>query len=256
MRDLRQLVALVTGGSRGIGRALSLELAEAGATVYTCARSNGGLDETVEQFDGPGRLVTQTADVTRPEQIADLTDRIRSDEQRLDAVINNAGVLGPRSQIEDVSYESWRRTLEVNLDGVFLISKASIPLLRAAESGIIVNMSSSVGREGRAKWGPYAVSKHGVEGLTETLADELAEESIAVVSANPGGTATEMRADAYPDEDPETLPKPRRVAGTLRLLVASIGVDQSGRSYDCRDLFELAEAKEPPDPTEIPSAET
>lgn len=253
MRSIEELVILVTGGSRGIGRATCLECAEAGATVYTCARSVQELNETVEQFEGDGALVAQTADVTRPREVAELVDRIREQEGRLDALVNNAGVLGPRTPIEDVDLDAWRHTLEVNLDGVFIVTKASIPLLRESDEGIVVNISSSVGREGRGEWGPYAVSKHGVEGLTGTLADELADDDTTVVSANPGGTATEMRADAYPDEDPETLPTPGEVAETLRLLVEVLGRDQSGQSYDCRDLFDLVGGDAQPDPEEIPA---
>jgi len=256
MRMIEDLVVLVTGGGRGIGRATCLECAEAGATVYTCARSMRELNETVDQFDadGPGGLIAQTADVTQPDEVERLTDRIREAEGRLDALVNNAGILGPREPIEEVDFEEWRETLKVNLDGVFLVTQSATPLLRRAEKGIVVNVSSSVGREGRGRWGPYSVSKHGVEGLTGTLADELSEDETTVVSANPGGTATEMRADAYPDEDPETLPTPRDVAETIRLLIGVAGLDQTGDTYDCRDLFEPADRGDRPDPADLPTA--
>lgn len=256
MRSIEDLVVFVTGGGRGIGRATCLECAEAGATVYTCARSSQELSETVDQFEGDGRgaMIAHTADVTRPSEVERVIDRIRETEGRLDALVNNAGVLGPREPIEEVELDAWRETMEVNLDGVFLVTRAAIPLLGRAEQGIVVNISSSVGREGRGRWGPYAVSKHGVEGLTGTLADELAEDETTVVSANPGGTATEMRAAAYPDEDPETLPTPGEVAETLRLLVEVAELDQTGETYDCRDLFDLVSGEERPDPADLPPA--
>lgn len=256
MRNIEDLVVVVTGGSRGIGRATCLECAEAGATVYTCARTPEALQETVKMFEGDGALVAQTADVTRPDEAAAWFDRIREDEGRVDALINNAGVLGPRRPIEEIELEEWRRTLQINLDGVFIATKAAIPLLRQSEEGLIVNLSSSVGREGRGSWGPYAVSKHGVEGLTGTLADELVDDDTAVVSANPGGTATEMRSDAYPDEDPETLPTPRDVAEALRLLVEVLEVDQTGRRYDCRELFDFAGSEEWPRAEELPAIDS
>ena len=253
MRQLDELVVLVTGGSRGIGRALVLALVDAGATVYTCATSNRGLDETVQACEGPGAVVAQTADVTKPAQVDKLLERIRADEGRLDALVNNAGVLGPRAPIEEVAIEEWRRTMSVNLDGVFIASKGAIPLLRESAAGVMVNISSSVGREGRGGWGPYAVSKHGVEGLTDTLADELAADDIAVVSANPGGTATDMRAEAYPEEDPDTLPGAAEVAETLALLIRTVGVDQTAAKYDCRELFDAVD-QDVDDPSTLPTA--
>jgi len=254
MRDIEESTVLVTGGGRGIGRATCLEFAEAGATVYTCSRTPADLDELVGIFEGRGALVAQTADVTRPAEIDALMDRIRSEEEGLDVLINNAGILGPRESIESIDLEDWRRTLEANLDGVFVVSRAAIPLLRRAEEGLIVNVSSSVGREGRGGWGPYAVSKHGVEGLTGTLADELRGAGVTVVSANPGGTATEMRAEAYPDEDSEDLPSPGRVAATFRLVAETVGLERTGERFDCRDLFEFTGRENAPDGSELPGA--
>jgi NAD(P)-dependent dehydrogenase (short-subunit alcohol dehydrogenase family) len=256
MMGLDEMVAFVTGGTRGIGRAMVLRIAEAGGTVYTCGRTESsleGLRDESRKLDGT--LVAETADVTSFDQLTDLTEMIDDAEGQLDLLVNNAGVLGPRARLEDVSVEAWRHTLEVNTTGVFLTAKASLELLRAADESRVVNISSSVGREGRARWGPYAVSKHGVEGLTETLADELEEEGIPVVSANPGGTATDMRADAYPDEDPDTLPSADRVAETLLVLGRTVQVGQTGQTYDCRELFEHVDGATLPAPEDLPVAD-
>lgn len=250
-RDPESLVACVTGGGRGIGRALCHQLAEAGAVVYTCARTEAQLQETVDTSPGPGEIVAYHADVTDTVEMDQMFDDIGADGA-LDVLIANAGMLGPREPIERVAPEAWRRTQRVNVDGVFLANRFSIPLMRKRlesrpdASPIILNMSSSVGREGRARWGPYATSKFAVEGLTETLADELGDDGFTVLSANPGGTATSMRAEAYPDEDPDQLPSPERVAETLRLLVLEAGPDQNGNTYDCRDLFEFLDSSAPP----------
>ena len=254
MRDLSESVALVTGGSRGIGRGLAVALAEAGATVYTCARSHDGLDETVDQLEGDGELIAQSADVTKPEQIARLVGRITAAEGRLDILVNNAGILGPRAEIEEVDLEEWRQVMRVNVDGPFIVSKAAIPLLRESDGSVVINISSSVGRRGRGGWGPYAVSKHGLEGLTDTLADELEADQTCVVSANPGGTATEMRAAAYPEEDPESIPSAEEVADTLLLMAQVLEVEQTGAKYNCRDLFDALEADERPGGGELPTA--
>ena len=248
MRDLEEAIVLVTGGSRGIGRALTIQLAEAGATVYTCGRTRDDLEETrrlardrMASADGQnasGEVRPEFVDVTDEQAVSDLADRIRREEGRLDALVNNAGMLGSRARIEDYPINVWRRTMEVNVDGVFLPTRASIPLLRDSGDAVIVNISSSVGREGRAEWGAYSVSKCGVEGLTDILAGELVEDGVATVSANPGGTATDMRARAYPDEDPEMLPAPSEVAETLVMLIRTVGVDEAGAKYNCRDLFD------------------
>lgn len=248
MRRLDDTIALVTGGSRGIGRALSIQLAEAGATVYTCARDADALGETREAAGSEADLIAETADVTDAEQIQSLIDRIRDERGRLDVLINNAGILGPRCSLEETPLEGWRQTLAVNLDGVFIATRASLPLLRESDEPLVLNVSSSVGREGRGGWSAYSVSKCGVEGMTEILADEF--DAGCVASINPGGTATEMRAEAYPDEDPETLP----TAETVVLLTRTLGPEQSGRKYDSRDLFEWIDRPEPPSGMDLPTA--
>jgi NAD(P)-dependent dehydrogenase (short-subunit alcohol dehydrogenase family) len=246
MDRLDRGVAFVSGGSRGIGQAVCVELARRGCRVYTCARDEDALADTAARADGlDGEVIAMSADVTELDSMRRVIERIAEEAGRLDILVNNAGVLGPRAHLEDVDLDQWRRTLRVNIDGVFISSKLSIGLLRAATTPIIINVSSSVGRRGRGGWGPYAVSKHGVEGLTDTFADELAEDDVCVVSLNPGGTATRMRAEAYPDEDPATLPTPEEVAQTFVLLVERLGVEQSGRKYNSRDLmgFVGSEAK-------------
>ncbi|MFP4598684.1 MAG: SDR family NAD(P)-dependent oxidoreductase [Persicimonas sp.] len=232
-------VAIITGGSRGIGRALCLELAGRGGHVYTCARDEAALEELSRQAEGlDGTVDPVVADVTHLEEMSALFERVRDEHGRLDVLVNNAGVLGPRKPIEDVDLADWRTVQSINVDGVFIASKLAIELLRAAESSMILNVSSSVGRRGRGGWGPYAVSKHGVEGLTDTLADELADDGVCVVSVNPGGTATDMRHEAYPDEDPATLPTAEQVAQTFALLIERLDVAQTGRKYNSRDLMD------------------
>lgn len=254
-RQLSDLTVLVTGGSRGIGRALCLELAEAGACVYTCARSHEGLEVTAAKaHKAPGEVHTDTADITDPAEFVEVFERIddEREERGLDVLVNNAGLLGVKSTIENYPVEEWRRTMAVNVNGSFLAAKLATPLLRRGNAGLILNMSSSVGRKGRAEWGAYSASKFAVEGLNEILADELEADGIASVSVNPGGTATDMRADAYPEEDPETIPTARQVARTLTLLVESVGIGQTGRRYNSRDLFDWVDRERPADADALP----
>lgn len=240
MKNLQGKVALITGASRGIGRALALQLTAAGVDVFGCARDQAALQAVRAQCQGPGVFAPMPADVTDPEAIDALASRISAHAGRLDILVNNAAILGPRKPLEDVSLDAWRQTQAINVDGVFIVSTRCVPLLRAADSAIVINVSSSVGRVGRAGWGPYGVSKHAVEGITETLAEELAADGVCVVSINPGGTATDMRQEAYPDEDPATLPSAEDIASTFRLLVATLDVGQTGRKYDARALLPFA----------------
>ncbi|MBA2661839.1 MAG: SDR family oxidoreductase [Bradymonadaceae bacterium] len=238
MRNWTQTVVLVTGGSHGIGRATALLLAERGATVFICGRSKQALDETARLAEElAGELVAIVADVTEEAQVKALLEAVASLRGRLDVLINNAGMLGPRTPIEEVSLNDWQQTLDVNLSGTFLVSRESIGLLRRSEQGLVINLSSSVGRQGRASWGAYSVAKHGVEGLTAVLAEELQGDGICVVSVNPGGTATRMRAEAYPDEDPKTLPSPEAIGQTLVRLADELTLEQSGSRFDSRTLL-------------------
>jgi NAD(P)-dependent dehydrogenase (short-subunit alcohol dehydrogenase family) len=140
--------------------------------------------------------------------------------------------------------DEWKQTVHTNIDSVFLVSTAALPHLRVGRNNAagvrsIIQLSSSVGRKGRATWGPYAVSKFGVEGLNEVLADELRDDGIVSVSFNPGGTATPMRADAYPNEDPNTLPTALEVATSIILLADRVVLDESGKRYNARDIMPL-----------------
>lgn len=239
MTRLEQKVALITGGSRGIGRALCIQLANRGAHVYACARDTEALRETASLCGDDASFTGVQADVTDADAVTKLVERIADAHGHLDILVNNAAVLGPRKKLEDVSLKGWQKTQKINVDGVFIVATQSLSLLRGGERATMINVSSSVGRVGRAGWGPYGVSKHAVEGITETLADELRDDNICVVSVNPGGTATDMRHEAYPSEDPDTLPSAEAIAETFVTLIERLEIGQSGRKYDSRDLLNI-----------------
>lgn len=219
-------VALVTGVSRGIGAAIAETLLARGFRVYGCATGT----------DFPHGVVGYRADVSSPGDVTRMFADFGGRETRLDLLVNNAGVLGPRVSIEETALDEWRRVFAVNADGPFLVTRAALPFLRAA-SGRVVNVSSSVGRRGRGGWGAYACSKHALEGLTDVLADELRSDGVVVVSVNPGGTATAMRADAFPDEDPATLPTAAQIAAVMVERTLELTVADTGARLDCRDLI-------------------
>ena len=237
-RDWSSSIALVTGASRGIGRELAIQFAELGATVWACAR-------TVTQIPKHRNIVARACDVRDEAAVGELVRAIDTAHGRVDVLVNNASILGPTGPLETLDVAGFQDTMRVNVEGTFIISKSCIPLLRAGEAAVILNLSSSVGRKPRAEWGAYCVSKFGVEALSGILAQELREDGIVSVSVNPGGTATDMRAQAYPQEDPTTLPTAESVAETLVLLADRLTLDQSGAMYSSRSLFEHVRSDTP-----------
>ena len=230
-------VALVTGASRGIGRAVAAAYARAGARVYICGRNKDDLDSAVHelQTSGGGEVDGCVADVGLAEDGKRL---VRSATRRfgaIDVLVNNASVLGPRVPIAEYPNPAWEEVLRINLSGVFFLCREILPLMLAKRSGSIINVTSGVGRQGKARWGAYAVSKAGLECLTQVLADELKGSGIRVNAVNPAATRTAMRAHAYPQEDPLTLPEPKAIVGIFLYLASEASVAVSGQSLDARD---------------------
>jgi NAD(P)-dependent dehydrogenase (short-subunit alcohol dehydrogenase family) len=146
------------------------------------------------------------------------------------------------SLLADLSIKNWDEVIRINLNGLFYVTRAVLPGMIKQNSGRIINITSSVGRKGRAYWGAYSVSKFGVEGLTQVLADELKETDIRVMAFNPGGTRTRMRAAAYPDEDKNRLNDPRDVARAILYLATSDEPNLHGKSIDAKDIFSSVKA--------------
>jgi NAD(P)-dependent dehydrogenase (short-subunit alcohol dehydrogenase family) len=194
-------VAMVAGASRGLGRALALAYAKEGASIVINARSEESIRPVAEAAESVGaEVLALAADVSKSADVERLVSAATRRFGRIDVLVNNAGILGPRVPILDYPEDEWRRVIDANLTGPFLVSKAVIEHM--PEGGSIVNVVSGVSVEGRAEWGAYSVSKFGVEGLTQILAAELKERGIRVNAVDPGGMRTEMRAAAYPEEDP------------------------------------------------------
>lgn len=191
-------VALVTGSSRGIGRAIALRLASEGASVIVCGRNAEAAEKTAEairQEDGRARSVV--LDVGNEEQVNAVIADIGGREKRLDIVVNNAGISprinGAKGTIEETPLQIWQETLDTNLTGTFLVSRAAIPLLKKARSGRLVNMSSQAGRvfTGFGS-GHYSASKAGIIGLTRVLAGELGPFGITANCVSPSRTESDL----------------------------------------------------------------
>ncbi len=235
MGALDSRTALVTGASRGIGRAVAALFAHEGARVLLTARDAGLLRGVAEGLPGEGHRVIP-ADLSSHDQIDHLANRVTAEcDGRLDVLVNNASILGPRRLLSECSVEEFTETLCVNLIAIFELTSRLIPALVAGGRGSIINVSSTVGREGRATWGAYSVSKFGVESLTQTWAAELAAQGVRVNAVNPGGTRTQMRAEALPDEDPSTLPPPEEIAPVFLWLASDASEEVTGQSLDARE---------------------
>jgi NAD(P)-dependent dehydrogenase (short-subunit alcohol dehydrogenase family) len=235
--ELRERVILVTGAGDGIGRAVALGLAAHGATVILSGRTVRKLEAVHDQIlaaDGPRPSI---APLNLERALANDYDAvaaaIESSYGRLDGLLHNAAILGQLSPIDHYDVPTWVRVLHVNVTAEFALTQVCLPLLRKSPDASVLFTSSSVGRRGRALWGAYAVSKFGVEGLAQVLADELASTNIRVNCINPVRARTTMRLQAYPAEDRSTLPDPAALVGPYLYLLGPASRGICGQSFDC-----------------------
>ena len=232
---LQGKVALITGASQGLGRALALAYAEEGASIVINSRSEESIRPVAEEAEGMGaEVLALAADVAKGADVERLVGTAVERFGRIDVLVNNAGELGPRVAIEEYPEHEWRRVIDANLTGPFLVSKAVIPCM--PEGGSIVNVVSGVSVEGRAEWGAYSVSKFGVEGLTQILAAELQERGIRVNAVDPGGMRTGMRAAAYPEEDPMTRVTPEENTDVFLYLASDESSDVTGERFKAQEF--------------------
>jgi NAD(P)-dependent dehydrogenase (short-subunit alcohol dehydrogenase family) len=228
-------VALVTGGSRGIGRAIAEAYARAGAKVFICGRNADHLGRAVEQVRGVGVIEGVAGDVGDPLDVERIVQATINRFGAVHVLVNNASILGPRQPLSHYPIADWSEVLRINLTGIFLMVRAVLPIMLEQRMGSIINLSSGVAKKGRARWGAYAVSKAGVEGLTQVLADEVSASGIRVNTVNPAPTRTEMRVLAYPSEDPLTLPTPDEILPVFLYLASDASAAVSGQSLEARD---------------------
>lgn len=236
---LRDRVILVTGAGQGIGRAASLACAAHGATVVLVGRTQARLEKVYDEIQAagdpePAIAVMDFRKAGGPEYLS-LAEQLEGTYGRLDGLLHNAGILGQRAPIEHYDVGTWHEVLHINLTIPFVLTRTLLPLLRKAADASIVFTSSSVGRRGRAYWGAYAVSKFGIEGLSQVLADETDSSGhIRVNCINPGGTRTAMRRAAYPGEDPGALPDPAELMNPYLFLLGPASRGVTGGTFDCQ----------------------
>lgn len=212
-------IALVTGASRGIGRAVALELAREGAHVIALARATSGLeqlDDAIRSHGGEATLVP--LDLRDGEAIPRLAGAIAQRWRRLDILIGNAGVLGTLTPVHQINPAQWIEALDVNVNANLRLIQFLDPLLRQSDAGRAVFVTSGAVQHLRPYWGTYSTSKAALEALVKTYAHECANTRLRVNLFSPGPVRTAMRAKAFPGEDPETLPAPEEVAPQLLAL--------------------------------------
>jgi len=227
--------ALITGGAKGIGKGIAAAYLAEGASVVICGRNELSLKAACNDLGKLGPVDYIVADISHRDDVRQLAEEIGERWGQLDVLVNNASILGERKPIIDYPEDVWEEVLDINLNAQFYVTKAILPLLMKSKSASIINVSSSVGRKGKKEWGAYAASKFGVEALTQVLADELGESGPRVNSVNPGGTRTGMRADAYPDEDPMSLPSPEDISPVFVYLASDESKGVTGMEFNARD---------------------
>ncbi len=210
---LKGRLALVTGATRGLGRAIAICYAKAGAHVIAVGRTQGALEDLDDEIQKVGEAATLlTLDLRKGDKIDGLGPTIYERWGKLDIFVANAAMLGPLSPLPHVTADAWQHVIDVNLTANWRLIRTLDPLLKLSDAGRVILVSSGAAEGRYAYWGPYAVSKAGVECMGKMYAAECENTPVRVSIVNPGATRTAMRAKAFPGEDPMTLPAPEDVA--------------------------------------------
>lgn len=234
---LNDRTILVTGAGDGIGRTASVAFARHGATVVLLGRTVAKLEATYDavEADGGAQPAIYPLDLegAKEQDYLDLAETLEREFGSLEGLLHNAAQLRLLSRIDDYDIETWYQVMQVNLNGPFMLTQACLPLLRKAKDASVLFTSDHIGRQARAYWGAYAVSKFGCEGLMQVLADETQGSSnIRVNSFSPGATRTNLRAHAYPGEDPQTVKPAEDLIPAYLWLMGPDSIGTSGRALD------------------------
>ncbi|MDC3391453.1 SDR family NAD(P)-dependent oxidoreductase [Candidatus Thioglobus sp.] len=237
--ELKDKVILVTGANRGFGLAITMDLSKAGATVIMLGRDLGSLEYAYDAVVDAGYkepiLYPLDLEGASPENYQDLQDNVLEKFDKLDGLIHNAAILGAQMPIEQYDIKLWYSTLQINLSAPFMLTQFLIPALAKSEDARILFLSSSVGREAKAYWGAYSVSKFGIESFAKTLSEELEKTNISVNTVNPGKLRTEMRRTAYPAEDSSTVPMPEEKSAAIVYLLSNLSPKMNGEQLTIAD---------------------
>lgn len=234
LSSVKNKTILITGSSRGIGHALCEKLLSMNNSVIGTAKNIEHLN-SISVINNDKFFPIQL-DLESIDSIDLMVAEVKKGFDKIDVLINNASILGEMKTLEDYNYETWKNVININMNHQYYLTKNFLPLIKNSKKGSIINVSSSVGRFPREKWGAYSVSKVGLEALTEIFSQELKEVNIIVNSVNPGGTATDMRREAYPDEDQGQLPSPIDIL-PIFIYLASDDATESGMKFNAREYI-------------------
>jgi len=237
--ELKGKVILVTGANRGFGLAMTMDLSKAGATVIMLGRDLGALEYAYDAVINKGfqEPILYPLDIegATPENYQSLQDDIFNQFEKLDGLIHNAAILGTMMPIDQYDIKLWYSTLQINLNGPFMLTQFLIPLLNKSDDARILFLSAEQGREAKAYWGAYGVSKFAVEGFAKTLSEELEKTNIRVNTLDPGVMRTEMRRAAYPAEDTTKNPSPESKSPAIVYLMLPVSTKYNGKQLALAD---------------------
>lgn len=208
------LVAIVTGGSRGIGRGVAEALLDEGWRVRFCSRSPKSVEEAERELAGRGFVSGQAVDVRKQEEVDAFVERVKKEEGRIDCLVNNAG-LGVFAPVDELTGERWREVIETNLSGCFYFLRAVAPVMKAQGSGWIFNISSLAGKNPFAGGGAYNASKFGLIGLSEAAMLDLRPHGVRVAAILPGSVDTGFSPRRDPGQDRSWMLKPEDIAAMI-----------------------------------------
>ena len=229
---------LITGAGRGIGAQAARTYAAYGATGLLLGKTEKHLNAVYDEILAAGHaepvVIPLDLEKASPEAYTELAAMIEAEFGHLDGLLHNASILGPRTPLEQLAGDNFAKVMQINVNAMFMLNSAMLPLLRLAPDASVIFTSSSVGRKGRAYWGAYAVSKFATEGLMQVMADELDDTAIRANSLNPGGTRTDMRAHAYPGENPDTNPTPAEIMPLYLYLMGPDSIGVTGQAFNAQ----------------------
>ena len=238
-QNLKDKIILITGAGDGMGKAAAIEYASQGASVILLGRDIKNLEKTHEIIiskNTPSPMIS-LMDLSKADgnDYQELADNLINQYGRLDGLLLNAAILGDRSPIGQYDVSTWVNTIHINLTSQFILTKSLLPSLEKSKSASVIFTTSGVGKIGKAFWGAYSVSKFGVEGLCQILADEYQnDKTIRFNCINPGAIQTKMRKSAYPLEDPKKLLTPEDILDKYVWLMSDSSKEIDGQSIDCQ----------------------
>ncbi len=236
---LQGRVILVTGAGRGIGAAAAKSFAAHGATVLLLGKTEANLTALYDEIEAAGypqpAVIPFNLETALPHQYDELAAMLESEFGKIDGLLHNAAIIGPRTPLEQLSGDNFMRVMQINVNAMFMLTSTLLPLLKLSDDASVLFTSSSVGRKGRAYWGAYGVSKFATEGLMQTLADEVdGISNVRANSINPGATRTSMRAQAYPGENPANNPEPEAIMPAYLYLMGPDSKGVNGQAFDAQ----------------------